>query len=306
MEPDYGEIDNPCHSGPRALDAIGISHFDLDTLGGVMRVLGEKPWSGRETLFWQIAAEVDTRGVHKLSEIKAEFAARNHFKDHGIMQDSADYLFEGEWDDAIESLNAFWAWSESNRLFPPKDGEVEDVTEFFRRACDALTGILSGDAESLLAAGKEWAESKAMLNQESLITVYGDWDSGTVALRRSKQFVNHLYELPGGGRETYKAVVGFNPERKAITVSLADPIEGLPMAQFVQALWPDCLAIDPESKKPLTDKVFPHPGDALLVFPDADIQFLAGGRDVIAGSPRGREMTMYEAYEAAEKLAAAL
>ena len=47
-------------------DIIQVSHFDLDTLGGVARCLDWKKgdWED-EDLFWKIAAKIDTQGDRK-------------------------------------------------------------------------------------------------------------------------------------------------------------------------------------------------------------------------------------------------
>jgi hypothetical protein len=64
------------------------------------------------------------------------------------------------------------------------------------------------------------------------------------------------------------AVVTFNTKFKSVTVSIADPQPGFSCREFVQKLW------GPE----------------------------AGGHDGIAGSPRGREMTLDDAKTAFTKL----
>jgi len=253
-------------------EVVGVSHFDLDTLGGVLRVLGRKP---NEPDFWAAAAAVDVQGPHKLGAILEEVADAAH--DTWIESPTPGASREGLKKAVERKLNAFWAWSEEHRLFPDRGGKVTDVTEFFNEAKRVLGLILQGD-EELLRKGEEWAQAKEELNNSSFLA-----HKGGVVLRKAPAFVNHLYELPIIGSRACsqcgsydlcfnagedpscglisglvcKAVVAFNTKFKSVTVSLADPIPGVSCREIVQALW----------------------------------GLEAGGHDGIAGSPRGREMT---------------
>jgi hypothetical protein len=171
------------------LDAIGVSHFDLDTLGGFLAVLGRKPKADR---FWACAAHVDIHGVHRLSECREINNITRH------------------------RLNAFWAWSEANRLFPPRGGSAEDCTEFFLEAERVLNLILSND-DALMTAGKKWAANKAALNESSFKNLTLT-PMGSVAVRESPgDFVNHLYSTPAG--IVANAVIAYNSKTRAITLS---------------------------------------------------------------------------------------
>lgn len=255
VEAEYGEIcvdgsvATLAHHGPRAdhpcpcigqnlgikVEAIGISHLDLDTLGGVLRVLGRKPEG--HTRFWVVAAYVDTHGVHKLEQAAPALTP-----------------------EIREKLNAFWAWSEGNRLFPPRDGSVMDATGFFEEAASVLERIFDGDS-SILDAGRAWAEAKNTLEADSLVS-----ESNGVMLRQSAQFVNHLYGPEG------LAVVAFNPDRGAVTVSLADPIEGISCCTIMQQIFGPT----------------------------------AGGHAGIAGTPRDQVFTLADAERVAEAMRQAL
>lgn len=240
--------------------SVLVSHFDLDTLGGVMRLMGRKDMEDGESVFWKMAAMVDVMGPHKMSGIRHQllFEAVPNYMTVGDT-----YYFDGEWDHAIESIQAFWAWSEKNRLFATN--ELVEVTEFFAEAVRILELILVGEydcpeTQALLEAGRIWAAAKAQLESDSFL----DMNHGVI-LRSAAAFTNHLYEH---NKEVARAIVGFNDEFKSITISLESPISGFSVEKFVQELW------GPE----------------------------AGGRDVIGGSPRGRTMTMEDAYEAFERL----
>lgn len=133
---------------------------------------------------------------------------------------------------------------------------MTDVTKEVTRATTVLCAILDGvDAKGLLAAGAAWAKTKDELDRASFVT-----SKKGILFRKAEGFVNHLYR---DGR----MVVAFNEKLKAVTVSVADPIEGFNCKDFVQSLWGE----------------------------------LAGGHAGIAGSPRDRAMTADEAVAAFEK-----
>jgi len=179
------ENDNFNHFHDDDVEVIGVSHFDLDTLGGVLALQRIKPDAPE---FWRVAAHVDIDGAHRLNDANPSKKT-------------------------IDRLNAFWAWSESNRLFAPRDGSVADVTEFFDKAYKILTLILSGEPE-LIQAGREWFEKKESLEKESFRELIG----GCI-LRESDMFVNTLYSHNSC---LYSAVVALNAKTKAVTLSFAD------------------------------------------------------------------------------------
>lgn len=181
------------------LQAIGISHIDLDTLGGIAALLGRKPEAPG---FWKLASFVDVKGPHRLSEANAS-------------------------DEDLARLHAFWAWSESHKCFAPRDGSPLDVTKEVVAALAAIEAILADDP-AMIAAGEAHRLAGEALESASFVERHGD-----VLLRSSAAFVNHLYthETPA------RAVVGYSEKFKSITVSFADPGEGDNACEFVQAMW---------------------------------------------------------------------
>lgn len=247
------------------VDAIGVSHFDLDTLGGILRVLNLKEED--HDLFWQVASLVDVKGVHKLEEIKTQLWREATAESRDLSDLNSDgYFFDCEWDDVLDSLHGFWAWSEANRLFPPRDGSVQDVTDFFNEAIRVINILIEGNEldkeyKTLSQAGRDWAAAKAQLEADSFQSI-----EGGVILRQSTQFVNHLYSHDG---VVGLAVVGYNPEKGSVTISLANPIDGINCCTIAQTLW------GPE----------------------------AGGHAGIAGSPRGEFLDIEAAKAAVKELA---
>ena len=248
------------------IQLVGLSHFDLDTLGGCAAVLGTKP---DVQGFWELAAFIDLNGPHKL----------------GLSGASVE---------DIRRLNAYWAWAESFRVYAPLDGGVRDVTSEVFEALDVLREILHGSVE-YLEKGDAWVAEGEALNKTSYRDAFYGGGCNVddpmpcignrihipaqpaVLLRESGEFVNHLYTHRN---EVYRGVVGYNPETRAVTISLADPVKGISCCELAQTLWPD--------KDPATGK------------------FLAGGHAGIAGSPRGKQLTMADARRAAQALLGAL
>jgi hypothetical protein len=243
------------------VDAVGLSHIDLDALGGVLSILGKKP--GPES-FWALAGKVDVNGAHKL----------------GVLGGSSE---------DVRRLHAWWAWSESNRCFPPRpkpgevwpDGDprwVAKVPDYILLAKHALERImlkpgtfrcqacqqLYKGAEScrteghcddcgcelprlqhgpteeaqaaMFAAGDEFRTKEDALNKSSCLgSLMG------VLARESEAFVNHLYVSPpfkpGDVPPPSQAVVSYNPKTRAVTLSLAEPIPGVSCRDIAVALW---------------------------------------------------------------------
>ena len=227
-----GQILTLAHHGPRAgrpcpcsipnlpelgIRSVGISHVDLDTIGGLMAIMGIKPveydWV-RD--FWRVASEIDVQGIHKLPTM-----------DLGICPDMIMY-----------SLNAFYAFSETEgRVFAPRDGSVVkvDLSRHFEIITTLLTrdkrwGWKSPARQALLEVGKVWAASKRLLSETSYIGTAG----ADVLVRSSEQFTAHLYWY---NDRLHKAIVSFNPKTGSITVSCCDEIPGFHAGAFCQQVW---------------------------------------------------------------------
>ena len=207
---------------------IGISHMDLDTLGGCGRAMGWKLFgeSPSHKEFWEVAGQVDVRGPHKLEEILKgrEYAERTRL-----------------------ALQAWWAWSQDNRCFPDRlhgAAIVTNVTVYVEKALGVLERILSDEGD-LLDAGSAWAEERRALGlagvewaeKQRALGLMTIKSVGTAVLTRvtSEAFVNHLYNAPSGA--AYEGVVSLNTTTGACTLSLAMPIKGVSCRAIVQALW---------------------------------------------------------------------
>jgi len=241
VEAEYGDrvvrgtICTLAHHGPRStepcpclcenyaigLDAIGISHLDLDTIGGVLGLLGYRPLPAS---FWEVVAKVDVLGPHKIG--------------HGITGFDAD----------LTALAAYHAWSLDHRVYPDRDGGVRDVARDVEAAYAALVAISWGDP-GMLEAGRARRDSERDLDELSFVAML----EGGVIVRMADEFTSHLYSTPGG--KLGRAVVAYRSDPGVITLSLADPVCGVDCAAIAQRLWgPDAggratIAGSPRGKK---------------------------------------------------------
>jgi hypothetical protein len=143
--------DNPCPclaQIPRPLregSHVGVSHFDLDTLGGILRLAGYLPGGGAygstvDKMFWRLVAEVDVRGYHHLDDILLEIQA------------DTDNIGICMW--VLRAYHAWCAWFEEHR-YPLKHSEAVDCTGFIRDSAYFILNLLDGDKEAF-RKGDEW------------------------------------------------------------------------------------------------------------------------------------------------------
>ena len=172
---------------------IGVSHFDLDTLGGVLSILGlRQGMSIKNDMtandFWNAVAFIDVNGPQRMKMINKTL--------HPL-------------------FNAFWAWSEDHRLIASRDGSVLNVTDFFLDARDIIELILDGD-ESLLKTGYKWAADKADFEKNSFVACVEFGKFSGLVRKTTGKFVNSLYAHDG---YEHSAIIGYNSETRAITLS---------------------------------------------------------------------------------------
>lgn len=189
------------------LDVIGLSHVDLDSLGGVLALLSMKPNCED---FWEAAGKIDVNGAHKID--KLEISEENKLR-----------------------LYSWWAWNENNKLFAPRDGSIVVVNDWIEKAYYAILMIVDDDKE-MLDAGREFMERGKELNEESFVDSYVN-DDLNVVLRESDSFVNHLYNGPDGS--VYDIVVSFNTKLNSVTISKSDNYIPVNCRLAVQDLWGD-------------------------------------------------------------------
>lgn len=180
---------------------VGVSHFDLDTLGGCLRAMGRM---SEHPSFWELAEFVDLNGAHRVDDAGAE-------------------------PEDVDALYAWWAWSSKNRA-PYSRDSVIDITDYVLQAHDVLEKILAG-AETYLSMGDVFRRQGEKLSAESFVDY-----AGGVVVRVGPTFASHLYRLPAFG-EVAKSVVHYNTLTGAITVSLERETPDISCREIVQELW---------------------------------------------------------------------
>lgn len=200
---------------------VGLSHVDLDALGGVMRLSGYIPATYAEQAFWAIAARVDTQGPHRIAEIVEDVYFQN-----------SSELTRGNMSLAQDMLNAWWAWSTENRCFPPRDGSAGDCTEYVLKAVDILRQIFSGN-RTLLQKGEDFAGEEKLLNEGSfLVTILVNGIK--VVIRKAAAFTNHLYSHRGAVADL---CLTLDTRRGTITLSRESDSVPVDCCEFVQSVW---------------------------------------------------------------------
>lgn len=182
------------------IDVIGIRRFDLDTLGGILALSGRR--ADNES-FWELVAYAETHGAHCIPDSNASE------KDQ-------------------KRIYAYFAYASHNKIIPPEDGSVKDVTTIVDEHAAAIAAIMRGD-KSLMFNGRNYKREEDNLNKTSFIQE----NEGVIA-RVSPKFSNHLYRTPEGS--IGKAVVAFNTSHGKITISFAQatPISAI---QLAKNLW---------------------------------------------------------------------
>lgn len=262
----------PCVAQVESLSpgsTVGLSHFDLDTLGGILRLAGYQPkdrvtFLPVQAAFWALAAWVDVRGPHRLSD--------------GLVLLGKEGLYGVRTADTMRAercLWAWWAWSQTHRLYPPRpndEGEAEaaDCSAFVQEAAQTVLAILDGD-EDLLTAGDKWRAAEMDLNRSSFLRTVEVGEKGwRVVVRRAKAFTNHMYRTPAG--QVGQVVVALDDRNGSVIVSREGDSVPIVAVDVVQGLWGD----------------------------------KAGGHPWIAGSPREEKFGLDELNAAVEAVVKAL
>lgn len=202
---------------------VVVSHIDLDTLGGIYALQGRKPKDNR---FWEAAEKIDVEGAHHIHELDQ---------------------------DVQDKLNAYYAYNDGQ----PRQRYTEaiDVTKQIDdtyKIVNAIIDINDPEHDKLIAAGKEWAQTREKEVEDQLVYENKDvrvFDTNGIFCAASYFSPNQNTICP--------ATVTYNEKFKSITLAFEDGGKQLNAREIVQELW------GPE----------------------------AGGREGIAGSPRNVEMT---------------
>ena len=213
-----------CPSMPMGVDAIGCATFGIDTLGGILAILGEKaPENGCEILqdmFWDLVAHCCCNGVHKLSDWISETRRR---------------LGSTESDACASCVAAYWALeaafnSIASSKIVPVGNDVLDITDTVNELRRALHSIFKGNTECL-ANGEVYRDAQFALNQSSFKGLL----DGRVIVRSSTKPVSHIYRAPNG--ILVNRVVVFDPISGLVSISIDKSEFGINCRDLAVSLW---------------------------------------------------------------------
>lgn len=176
---------------------ILISHVDLDTVGGVLALMGLKPVDAD---FWAGAEFTDLNGPHHSHKLPA---------------------------DVRRKLNAYYAYNNDNRQ--PRVTEVTDVTDQMITLAGVILRITMGD-EPLLFRGEQW-----ILETEAAVEAALVFENRKVrAFITSGVFCSSAYYSKNLD-VIASYTVALNTKFNSITVSCCDG--SINCREFVQQIW---------------------------------------------------------------------
>ena len=133
----------PCQLENQELscDTILVSHLDLDTLGGIMAVLGIK--KGLQS-FWDDVAYIDVNGTHHMYKIPIKHQ---------------------------DLINAYYCIADQIGRLPLAREEVLDVTETVKKFLEELNKLFTNEEyrNEMIEKGREWAENKTKQVENCLV-----------------------------------------------------------------------------------------------------------------------------------------
>ena len=201
----YKNCPSPCNVDLRDFSLpigsnIIVSHIDLDTIGGVLALTGNKYYIDE---FWKAAEYIDLNGPHHIHKFP------QHIQD----------LF-----------NAYWSYTAENRA--PRITEIADVTDTIFQHAQVLDEILgiNGDNSFWIKKGKQWAENIQSVTESLLIE---ETENYRIFIT-DKVFCNASYYSPTL-KTIAKVIISFNKTFNNITISCSD--DTINCKDIVQSLW---------------------------------------------------------------------
>jgi len=200
------------------VEAIVVSHLDLDTVGGILRIVhGSKDvlFKGAMSAFWEAAQVADLNGPHWLPDLVSP--------------------------EMLGLIRYVWSRAPRSPIVDRANPQPINVTELVLGAwTDIITSVYAAleDDETttdLVAVGNAWAEERT-----AAVEKWFNAELSTAEVRvfdvtdpDERVFCNANYRHADGG--VARAVVTRHPG--AITISLESPIAGGDCAKLMQALF---------------------------------------------------------------------
>lgn len=193
----------PCNAEVAPLDSgtILVSHLDLDTIGGVLAVMGIKP---EDSDFWKGAEFIDMNGPHHIHELP---------------------------ENVQDQLNAVYAWNQGRGQ---RYTEITDVTDIVFSWLEVLIPILTKHRKcyDYIQAGKDWREKITAEVEAKLVS-----ETDTVrAFITDGVFCSAAY-YSSNLDKICKATAVLNTKFNSVTISFADGGKEISARELVQKLW---------------------------------------------------------------------
>lgn len=196
---------------------IGLRQIDLNTLGGLMRVL---EWKNGDESFWEMVAEVYRLGAHNLDKITNE--QMNSLLNRMTKEEAEDLISYN-----VKCLNAMWALLQKKRIYRPDRGKVMDITSRVSSMINIIRNILDieTDTPDEFAEGDKYAIKKLELDETSYRATIG-----RTIVRSSSCFVNDIFR-------DKDMVVTFNENNKSIILSRSNDEVNLDCKEIMRTLF---------------------------------------------------------------------
>lgn len=181
-----------------------VSHLDLDTVGGLMALEGQKP---EAPSFWVAAGYIDLNGIHNMCTVREE---------------------------EQDLLNAYYAFSST--LERVRYTEVTDVTAVYEQHKLFISNLFNldfpGFRREAIAAGREWAAKMQKATEDRLV----EENALVRVFITDGPFCNAAYFSPTLDSVVPSCVV-LNTANGSVTVSFADGGACVNARDLVQGLW---------------------------------------------------------------------
>jgi len=191
----------PCNTIIKPLpndSTIVVSHIDLDTIGGCLALMNQKP---EHQKFWQAAEFVDLNGPHHI------YKYPEHIQDY---------------------FNAYWAWSQTQGR-APRYTEITDVTEIILKHGNIIQDILNNN-QKLINSGKNWAIETQQKVENCLIE-----ESKKYRLFATDDVFCAASYFSPVQNVIVPITITFNTRFKAITIATND--QSINCKNIVQSFW---------------------------------------------------------------------
>lgn len=196
----------PCELDNQELEfnSILVSHLDLDTLGGIMAVLGIK--KGNPS-FWKDAAYIDVNGTHHMYKLPIR---------------------------SQDLINSYYYIADSIGRLPLTRDEVKDITETVEEFIVKLNKLFTDEEyqKEMIEKGRQWGFDKAQEVEKCLVKE----NRNIRCFITDGTFCSASYYSPSMDCIT-NATITLNKKFGSITLAFEDGGNEHNAMEIVQSLW---------------------------------------------------------------------